>query len=220
MSQSLQTRPANAGETAARTASSASDSGQDKLAAVAAGSERYLTFLLAGEMYALPILDVVEIIEYRSLTPVPMMPAFIRGVLNLRGGVVPVVDLAAKFGRDATEIARRTSILIVDPGAGVEGSSGRRMGILVDAVNKVLYVAADDIEPPPALGADLGADVVKGMARHNEEFIVILNLAHVLSDEYLDIVTNAMDHKGSDPADDATATDTGAVMTTGQGPTP
>lgn len=146
-----------------------------------AGADRYLTFSLGGELYALPILDVVEIIEYRALTTVPRMPSYIRGVLNLRGSAVPVVDLSARFGRDTTTIARRTSIVIVDTGRDGSRAGGRHMGILVDAVNKVLHVVGGDIEPPPELGTDIRAEVIKGMAKHDEHFIVILDLEHVLA---------------------------------------
>jgi purine-binding chemotaxis protein CheW len=146
-----------------------------------AGSDRYLTFSLGGELYALPILDIVEIIEYRPLTTVPRMPSYIRGVLNLRGTAVPVVDLSARFDREATTIARRTSILIVDTRRTGSHASGQHMGILVDAVNKVLHVSGTDIEPPPELGTDIRAEVIKGMAKHGEQFIVILDLEHVLA---------------------------------------
>lgn len=146
-----------------------------------AGADRYLTFSLSGELYALPILDVVEIIEYRALTTMPRMPSYIRGVLNLRGSAVPVVDLSARFGRDTTTIARRTSIVIVDTGRGGSRAGGQHMGILVDAVNKVLHVGGGDIEPPPELGTDIRAEVIKGMAKHDEQFIVILDLEHVLA---------------------------------------
>src|SRR5512142_1279840 len=88
--------------------------GMDDAIGVAAGSDRYLTFGLGGETFALPILDITEIIEYRSLTEIPMMPPFVRGVINLRGRVVPVIDLATRFGRGATDVARRTSIIIVE----------------------------------------------------------------------------------------------------------
>lgn len=157
-----------------------------------AGTDRYLTFALAGETYALPILDVVEIIEYRPITTVPMMPDFLRGVLNLRGSVVPVIDLAARFGRDATALTRRTSILILDTGHGDARGNGQRMGILVDAVNKVLHVNTTDIQPPPQLGDDLRSTVIQGMARHDEAFIVILDLDHLLTDEHLATITAAV----------------------------
>src|SRR5512137_1231888 len=96
---------------------------------------QYLTFTLGGEMFAVGILNVKEIIEYGHLTEIPMMPAFIRGVINLRGSVVPVIDLSARFGGKATEIARRTCIVIVE----VQQDEGRHdIGIMVDAVSEVL----------------------------------------------------------------------------------
>lgn len=143
------------------------------------GADRYLTFSLGGELYALSILDVVEIIEHRPLTTVPRMPSDIRGVLNLRGAAVPVLDLSTRFGREATTIARRTGIIIVDARRDTN-RPGRRLGILVDAVNKVLHVADGDIQPPPDLGTDLRAEVIKGMARHEDQFIVILDLEQLL----------------------------------------
>ena len=174
--------------TASGDASPASALAED---AVGAGTDRYLTFALAGETYALPILDVVEIIEYRSITTVPMMPDFLRGVLNLRGSVVPVIDLATQFGRHTTTLTRRTSILIVDTGHDDSHGNRQRMGILVDAVNKVLHVDTTDIQPPPDLGDHLTSTVIKGMARHDEAFIVILDLDHLLTHEHLGAITAA-----------------------------
>ena len=157
-----------------------------------AGSARYLTFTLNDEIYALNIFHVTEILEHRHLTIVPMMPDSIRGVINLRGRVVPVIDLATRFGRGTTTIARRTSIIIVHinhpttsqpttdnnptatPGA-------QDIGILVDAVNKVVRFAEDDIEPAPAFGAGIRADYISGMAKRDNDFIIVLNIDHVLS---------------------------------------
>jgi purine-binding chemotaxis protein CheW len=151
--------------------------------AMTAGSDRYLTFVLGGEVFALPILDITEIMEFRSLTVVPMMPGFIRGVINLRGRVVPVVDMAARFGRGTTEIARRTSIIIVEtPGHADDGDDRNQdMGIMVDAVNKVVHLSGDDIEPPPAFGAGIRADFISGMAKYDGHFIIILDVTRVLS---------------------------------------
>lgn len=150
-----------------------------------AGSDRYLTFALGGEVYALDILDVTEIMEFRSLTVVPMMPAFIRGVINLRGRVVPVVDMAARFGRGDTQVARRTSIIIVETGTqpGTDDTTGSnpQMGIMVDAVNKVVHLGTEDIEPPPAFGAGIRSDFISGMARYQDEFIIVLDVTRVLS---------------------------------------
>jgi purine-binding chemotaxis protein CheW len=148
---------------------------------VGSGAERYLTFALAGEVYALPILDITEIMEYRALTVVPMMPTFLRGVINLRGRVVPVVDMAARFGSGNTEVARRTSIIIVEtPGADGHTATSN-MGIMVDAVNKVVHLTSDDIEPPPAFGAGIRSDFISGMAKYEGQFIIVLDVSRVLS---------------------------------------
>jgi purine-binding chemotaxis protein CheW len=145
---------------------------------------QYLTFMLGGETYALGILHIKEIIEYGALTEVPMMPAFIRGVINLRGRVVPVVDLAVRFGKAPTAIARRTSIVIVET-ASVAGDAGdepgQDLGILVDAVNEVAEIAAADIEPPPAFGARMRQDFIRAMARRAGRFVVVLDVDRVLS---------------------------------------
>ncbi len=151
---------------------------------------RFLTFALGGETYAIDILDVTEIIEYRTVTAVPMMPSFIRGVINLRGRVLPVVDLIARFGQGATEIARRTAIVVVQAATSDGGSSGQLktaggMGIIVDAVNKVVHLSGDDIEPPPAFGGGVRADFIAGMAKYDGRFVVILDIAKVLSSEEL-----------------------------------
>jgi purine-binding chemotaxis protein CheW len=161
---------------------------------VAAESARYLTFTLNDESYALDIFHVIEILEYRSLTVVPMMPEFIRGVINLRGRAVPVIDLAIRFHRGATAVRRRTSIIIVrihepvvadpaDPEAATAGTgaAGQDIGILVDAVNKVVALAEDDIEPAPAFGAGIRADYISGMAKRDDDFLILLDVSHVLS---------------------------------------
>jgi purine-binding chemotaxis protein CheW len=164
---------------------------------VATESARYLTFTLNGESYALDIFHVTEILEYRSLTVVPMMPEFIRGVINLRGRAVPVIDLAVRFARGATTVKRRTSIIIVhiDGPAAIDGEPdsatgsgrstgqdiGQDIGVLVDAVNKVVALAPGDIEPPPAFGAGIRADYISGMARRDNDFLILLDVGHVLS---------------------------------------
>ncbi|HET9656205.1 MAG TPA: chemotaxis protein CheW [Kineosporiaceae bacterium] len=166
--------------------------GQDSAAAAtSSGNDRYLTFLLGGEPFALPILDVTEIMEFRALTVVPMMPEFIRGVINLRGQVVPVVDLAARFGRGRTEVARRTSIIILEAGATdaegdrESGEGARQVGIMVDAVDKVFHLAADEIAPPPAFGAGIRTEFISGMARFQGEFLIVLDVSRVLSPDEL-----------------------------------
>lgn len=163
------------------------DAASGGLAAARGSAEpgRYLTFVLGGEVYALGLLDITEIMEYRPLTVVPMMPSFIRGVINLRGRVVPVVDMAARFGRGNTTVARRTSIIIVEAAGyaaaiGDDGGSPH-IGIMVDAVNKVVHLGADDIEPAPAFGAGIRADFISGMAKWDDEFMIVLDANRVLS---------------------------------------
>jgi purine-binding chemotaxis protein CheW len=150
------------------------------VAVLAAGGEahQYLTFLLAGEMYAVGILHVKEIIEYGSLTEIPMMPTFIRGVINLRGSVVPVIDLTARFGGNTTEVGRRTCIIIVE----LAQDDGRHdIGIMVDAVSEVLDIPPGEIEPPPSFGAKIRADFIAGMGKVGGKFVIILNVHRVLS---------------------------------------
>jgi len=139
---------------------------------------QYLTFQLSGEMYAVGILNVKEIIEYGQLTEIPMMPAFIRGVINLRGAVVPVVDLACRFGRRSTDLTRRTCIVIVE----VEGEGERQdIGVIVDAVSEVLEIQGSQIEPAPAFGARIRTDFIHGMGKLDGKFVIILNVNKVLS---------------------------------------
>jgi purine-binding chemotaxis protein CheW len=144
-----------------------------------ANHARYLTFTLNGDAYALDIYCVTEILEHRQLTVVPMMPEFVRGVINLRGRAVPVIDLATRFNRGSTTIARRTSIIIVH--IADSAGAGQDVGILVDAVNKVVNFASDDIEPAPAFGAGIRADYISGMARQEDDFIIVLDINRVLS---------------------------------------
>ncbi|MBL8485844.1 MAG: purine-binding chemotaxis protein CheW [Rhodocyclaceae bacterium] len=139
---------------------------------------QYLTFTLGGEMYAVGILNVKEIIEYGTLTEIPMMPTFIRGVINLRGAVVPVIDLSARFGGQPTEVGRRTCIVIIEL---ADGESRHDMGIIVDAVSEVLEIPPAEIEPPPAFGARIRTDFIAGMGKVAGRFVVILEIRNVLS---------------------------------------
>lgn len=143
---------------------------------IAAG--RYLTFLAGGETYAVDILQITEIIEFKKLTVVPMMPPFVRGVINLRGRVLPVVDLASRFGRKETGIARRTSIIVIESR---DHSEGQGIGIMVDAVNKVTHFDSDVLQPPPAFGGGIRTEFIGGMARLEEDFIIVLDISAVLA---------------------------------------
>ena len=152
-----------------------------------ASPQQYLTFSLGGEVFALGILNVKEIIEYGNLTEIPMMPAFIRGVINLRGAVVPVIDLSARFGGPASTVSRRTCIVIVELG---EGEERQDLGVIVDAVNEVLEIPRSEIEPPPTFGAKIRADFIQGMGKVEGHFVIILNVDRVLSPQEITMLAS------------------------------
>lgn len=149
-------------------------------------SSQYLTFMLSDETYGINILGIKEIIEYGNLTPVPMMPDYIAGVINLRGSVVPVINLKLRFGDTTNEIGKRTSIVIID----VDGDDRNttEIGIIVDIVNEVIELAESNIEPAPSFGTRLRADFIKGMGKIGEQFLILLDVEHVLSIEELAVV--------------------------------
>jgi purine-binding chemotaxis protein CheW len=140
---------------------------------------QYLTFQLGGEMFAIGILAVKEIIEYRGLTEVPMMPRHVRGVINLRGAVVPVLDPAARFGRVPAVPTRRTCVVVVE----VAGEDGERqsVGMLVDAVSEVLEIPAGQIEPPPPFGTRIRTEYIAGVGKVRGRFVMLLAVGEVLS---------------------------------------
>jgi purine-binding chemotaxis protein CheW len=145
---------------------------------------QYLSFLLAGEVHAIDILRVREIIEYDVLTRVPSMPPSVRGVINLRGRVVPVVDLAEQFGLAPVAITPRTCIVIVEAGSDDESTV---VGIITDAVLEVFDVAESALQPPPAFGTAVAAEYLDGLAEtENRKFILLLNV-----DRALQAVTHA-----------------------------
>lgn len=150
--------------------------------AVAAPVEQkqYLTFMLGGEMFSIGILCIREIIWYSNLTEVPMMPACIRGVINLRGAVVPVMDLSNRFGKPSTPVTKSSCIIIVEVGTQNEGEH-QSMGVVVDSVQAVLEIAASDIEPPPTFGAKIRSDFIEGIGKVNGKFVILLNVNNVLS---------------------------------------
>jgi purine-binding chemotaxis protein CheW len=139
---------------------------------------QYLTFSLSGGEFAIAVLRVREIIEHEAVTRVPSTPAFIRGVINLRGSVVPVVDLARKFRLPESPVTKRTCIVIVE----VESESGRIvMGVLADAVNQVVEFRPEEIEAPPSFGTPIRVDYLKGLGKLGSEFVLILDTDRVLS---------------------------------------
>jgi purine-binding chemotaxis protein CheW len=151
-------------------------------AAAAEQIQQHLTFVLGGEVFAIGILAIKEIIEYTSPVEVPMMPAYVRGVINLRGAVVPVADLSVRFGRPASPVTKRTCIVIVEIAADGERQD---VGLVVDAVNEVLDIPRADIEPPPAFGAKIRAEVNRGMGQVNGKLVQRLDVNQMLALEDL-----------------------------------
>ncbi|MDM4766907.1 chemotaxis protein CheW [Pelomonas sp. SE-A7] len=147
-----------------------------------AGSAQYLLFALGDETYGIGILSIKEIIEYGGVTPVPMMPATIRGVINLRGSVVPVMDLAVRFGKPPSTIGRRSCIVIVE----IENEGEQQViGVVVDSVSSVQEIAGSDIEPPPSFGLKIASSFVAGIGKVLGRFVILLDVQQVLSMEEL-----------------------------------
>lgn len=139
---------------------------------------KYLTFKVGGELFGAEIDHINEIIEYSEMTRVPLTPQHIRGVSNLRGNVVPIIDLAVRLGKEKIESTKRTCIIIVEM-----DDDGEKMdiGFVVDEVDEVLDINADAIEPAPQFGAEISSDYINGMGKIDGRFVVLLFLNEVLS---------------------------------------
>lgn len=152
---------------------------------------QYLTFRAGNENLAISILDVKEIIEINTITDVPMTPDYIRGVINLRGNVVPVIDLSARLGRQSSEITKRSCIVLVQ----VEYKEDTQLlGMLVDAVDEILEIPEANIMPPPDFGADIRTDFIQSMGRVGDAFIILLNINRVLSIKELSQLKQVADY--------------------------
>lgn len=145
---------------------------------------KYLTFLLAGEEYGLEILKVREIISVMDITALPQMPAFVKGVINLRGKVIPIVDLRLKFGMPEIDYTKETCTIVVNV-------AGLLMGIIVDTVSEVLDIAEENIEPPPAFGSSIHANFILGMGKINNKIKILLDIDKVLTSEELSVLEEA-----------------------------
>jgi len=140
--------------------------------------EQYLTFFIRSEEYAVGILRVKEIIEYETVTRVPAMPVHVRGVINLRGAVLPVIDLAAKFGHGESAPARTTCIVVVE--TQVDGEL-LVVGLVADSVSEVVDMAPEQIEPPPPFGTSVRVDFLVGMGKLDGRLVLVLDLDRILS---------------------------------------
>jgi purine-binding chemotaxis protein CheW len=143
---------------------------------------QYLTFKLGGEIFALDVAKVREILDFTTVTTVPRTPGFMRGVINLRGSVVPVIDMRLKFGMSGTEKTVNTCIVVVE--VGLEGET-IIVGALADSVQEVIDLEPDQIEPAPKIGTKLRTDFIKGMGKQDNGFIMILDVDRVFSSDEL-----------------------------------
>ncbi len=156
-------------------------------------AQQYLTFLLCGKVYGLGILNIKEIIEYGEITEVPMTPDFISGVINLRGSVVPVIDLSQRFSGQFIEYTKRTSIIILEL---QNNDLSIEIGVTVDMVNEVLDIRQSEIEPAPSLGDQIETSFISGMAKIDGKLLILLNIENVLSIDELSMVGNIQSKSG------------------------
>ncbi|MBW8017783.1 MAG: purine-binding chemotaxis protein CheW [Planctomycetes bacterium] len=150
--------------------------------AIADKEGKYLTFALAHEEYGLEILKVREIIGYMDITAVPQTPSHVKGVINLRGQVIPVVDLRAKFGMDTMEVTEETCIIVVEIS---QGDRNFQTGIVVDHVQEVLDIQGEDIEPAPQFGSNVDTDFILGMGKIGDTVKILLDIDKVLAGDDL-----------------------------------
>ena len=143
---------------------------------------KYLTFGLASEEYGLEILKVREIIGYMEITSVPQTPSYVEGVINLRGQVIPVIDLRAKFGMASVEVTEQTCIIVVEI---TQGKNKFSTGIVVDQVQEVLDIPGESIEPSPQFGSSVNTDFILGMGKVEESVKILLDIDKVLAGENL-----------------------------------
>lgn len=162
-------------------------------------TSQYLTFKLDQETYALDITQVREVLDFSEFTKVPRMPEFMRGVINLRGGVVPVVDLRLKFGMTRTEKTIDTCVIIID--LDIDGQD-TLLGALADSVQEVLSIEPDQILSPPKIGTRLNTDFIKGMGKKDDEFVIIIDIDKIFSlEEVTDFQTHEDGHVLKDMMD-------------------
>ena len=169
--------------------STAAAEGTEVTVGLSADGQQYLTFDLAEEHYGVDILKVQEIKGYTAVTKIPNTPEYLKGVLNLRGTIVPIVDLRLKFGMGTTDPTPFTVIVVVNV-------CDRVMGFLVDAVSDVLEFASKDIQPPPELGSKVDITFVSGIGNCNDRLVTLLDIDRVLTYADVEVVTTASQEQG------------------------
>lgn len=168
--------------------------------------DKFLTFCLGREEYGLPILAVREIIGLIDVTPLPQTPAYVKGVINLRGKIIPVIELRAKFGLATVPYTAETCILVVEVAAGEEDAGGAfQLGIIVDSVREVLDISRSNIEPPPNFGTSIPLSAIQGMGKVKDKVVILLNINSVGAKQGLDKLGNATSSPASEPAQQLSA---------------
>lgn len=152
-------------------------------------ARQYLTFHLGEEMFAIDIVHIREIIKFRGLTEVPLMPGFLPGVINLRGAVVPVIDMAARLGRTRGPVTRDTCVVILEVPTPTHVQA---IGALVDGVSEVIEIPDQDIEPPLQFGAMLRPEFIRGVGKVGDAFLIVLDVSHVLSIEEMTHIAESL----------------------------
>ncbi len=165
-------------------------------------SNQYLTFNLDTETFAIEISQVKEVLDYTKITKIPRMPDFLRGVINLRGSVVPVIDLRTSLGMDPIDITVNTCIIIAEIDA--DGDLVQ-VGALADSVQEVIEISPKQIGPPPKIGDRVDTAFIKGIAKRGEDFVIILRINDVLSADEIELVENSVE-LSSEPAEDVQQT--------------
>lgn len=162
---------------------------------VAVGEDQYLTFMLAGEEYGVDILRVQEIKGWDRVTPIPNTPDFMRGVINLRGTIVPIIDLRLRFSLTPLEYGPTTVVIVLK----VHGHDRERiMGIVVDAVSDVYNVPADELQPPPDFGVTVSIESIQGLASVNEQMVIVLDIDHLLNAREFAVLDGAVKENGDE----------------------
>jgi len=153
-----------------------------------------VSFAVGGEDYGIGIQTVKEVIKIKNITQLPKTPSFVRGVINLRGDVIPVIDLREKFGLPQEDYTDKTRVIVVE-------LDGKSIGMVVDSVSTVINIAQNDIEPPPSLVGGLSAEFLKGVGKIGEELIILINIEKVLTaEEKIDLESSLEELKVKEPA--------------------
>jgi len=151
------------------------------------GNDQYLTFLMNGEEYGVDILSVQEIRSWEKATSIPNVPDYVKGVINLRGTIVPIIDLRTRFGMEQEEYSRVTVVIVLK----VQTSKGDRItGIVVDAVSDVYSLSSDEMKNPPDVSSHVNTEFIKGLINVKEKMVILLNLEELLEIEELSNLNN------------------------------